>query len=198
MSITRAESAKAIFIEKRKGAEVKIILMCAAWLILFCAASAEAQEIRSQYTGVSEKKCRTLEEEPGMYILLECAGAGGYKLKLADVDLRQNLAVVTPAGKEYDLDFNTEYFSYVSGKAEWRVKKANGKTVPAALVIRFYTQENPRNDLDVTAYFLAVKITADEICGVDVIKASAARAHQKARQSADASSGKPCLKKREI
>jgi hypothetical protein len=169
--------------------------MFAATLILFCGAAAvAAQKIRSQYTDVSEKKCKTLEEEPAMYILLECAGVGGYKLKLADVDLRQTLTVVSPAGKEYDLDFNTQYFSYVSGKAEWRVKKAGGKTVPVALVIRFYTQENLQNDREITAYFLAVKITADEICGVDVIKASAARAKKKARLSADKSSGKSCLK----
>lgn len=177
---------------------MKIILTFAAALTFFCgASSAEAQKIRSQYTGVSEKKCKTLEEEPGMYILLECAGIGGYKLKLADVDLRQALTVASPAGKEYDLDFNTQYFAYVSSKAEWRVKKAGGKTVPVALVIRFYTQENLQNDREITAYFLAVKITADEICGVDVIKASAARARQRVRKSADESAGKSCLKKQE-
>lgn len=171
---------------------MRIILMFAA-VILFCAATTPAQKIRSRYSAVSEQKCRTLEEEPGMYVLLECTGVGGYKLKLADVDLRQTLTVITPAGKQYDLDFNTEYFSYVGEKAEWRVKKTRGKIVPVALVLRFYTQENPQNDLEVTAYFLAVKITADKICGVDVIKASAARARRKARQSADQSSRKRCL-----
>ncbi|MDQ2745861.1 MAG: hypothetical protein M3T96_01205 [Acidobacteriota bacterium] len=174
---------------------MKIAWTLAAVIILFCLAPPiSAQKIQSQYTDLIGKKCKTLEENPGMYILEQCPGIGGYKLKLADVDLRQSLTVVAPAGKEYDLDFDTPNFSHVGNKAEWRVKKLNGKIVPVALIVRFYIQDNPDNYKDETAYLMVMKINADEVCPVDKIKSSA-QANKKARQSADDSSGKNCLKK---
>lgn len=164
--------------------------------ILVCAVCAFAQSNRSVYTNLGEKSCKTIESdssEGGSYVGL-CGGVGGYKLQVEEGDLRQNIQVITPAGKKHSLDLWTvvgSSFSSLGDKAEWRVRTQKGKVVPVALIIR-YNLSNPEDSTKITSYLAVTKITASKICVTDKI-APGANANVAARTAADNSADKPCL-----
>lgn len=154
-------------------------------------ANAYAQKITSVYTGLDEKSCKVIEldaEGAGWYRGI-CPGVGGYRLELTEGDLRQTINVVAPDKRTYRLAFNSisSAFSYTGAKAEWRMK---GKK-PVALIVRFNANEDVENHKKVTSYLSVTKITPNEVCVVDVIKAGKDQNLQ-ARRSADNAATKPC------
>lgn len=162
--------------------------------ILVCAVCASAQPNRSVYTNLGAKSCRPADSsEDGSYVGI-CPGVGGYKLQVEEGDLRQNIQVITPAGKKHSLDLWTvvgSSFSSLGEKAEWRVRTQRGKVVPVALIVR-YNLSNPEDSTKGTSYLAVTKITAGKICVTDKIPPGAG-ANQAARVAADASANKPCL-----
>ena len=167
-----------------------------AFCVFVCAVGAAAQSNRSIYTNLGEKSCKTIKadaSEAGSYVGL-CGGAGGYKLQVEEGDLRQNIQVITPAGKKHSLDLWTvvgSSFSSLGDKAEWRVRTQKGKTVPVALIVR-YNVSNPEDSTKTTSYLAVAKITAAQICVTDRIGPGAG-ANVAARTAADGSANKPCL-----
>ena len=171
----------------------RIILVLA--LLGLSAFSTEAQTQPSVYTGVSEKECRKLKSGSDEY-LGRCRGVGGYSLLVAEGDLRQNVTVVTPAGSKHSLELWTvvsSAFSMLGPKAEWRVTKQNGKTIPTALILRYNANEDPEKPEKKTSYLVVTKITSTEICVTDKV-APGPKANEEARQLADEAGSKPCLK----
>ena len=169
-------------------------------LVVFCilvgGVSASAQSNRSVYTNLGEKSCKTIKadsSEAGSYVGL-CGGVGGYKLQVEEGDLRQNIQVITPAGKKHSLDLWTvvgSSFSSLGDKAEWRVRTQKGKVVPVALIVR-YNVSSPEDSTKTTSYLAVAKITAAKICVTDKI-APGAGANEAARAAADKSADKPCV-----
>lgn len=165
-------------------------------IILFCATSAAAQSNQSIYTNLSTDKCRTLESDTSGagYYRGQCPGVAGYKLLLEEGDIRQNITVVTPRGQKHSLElWNVigSSFSFVGQKAEWRVQKKNGQTVPVALIVR-YNLSNPEDSTKSTSYLTVSKITPGKICVTNKIPPSA-NANEEARRAADNSANQPCL-----
>ncbi len=138
------------------------------FLILVCAVGVFAQSNRSVYTNLGEKGCRTIKADSsgaGSYEGI-CPGVGGYKLQIEEGDLRQNIQVITPAGKKHSLDLWTvigSSFSSLGDKAEWRVRTQKGKVVPVALIVR-YNLSNPEDSTKITSYLAVAKLTASRIC----------------------------------
>lgn len=167
-----------------------------AFCIFAATTCAFAQSNRSIYTSLAEKSCRTIKadsSEAGSYIAI-CRGVGGYKLQVEEGDLRQNIQVITPAGKKHSLDLWTvvgSSFSSLGEKAEWRVRTEKGKVVPFALIVR-YNVSDPEDSTKSTSYLAVTKITADQICVTDKIPPGAS-ANVAARAAADGSANKPCL-----
>ena len=155
----------------------------------FCVTS--GAQIRSVYTSVGEKSCKTIRTEPedGAEYEGECPGVGGYKLRLLEGDLRQSLDVVTPAKKNYQLAFwnISSAFSYIGSRIEWRIK---GKS-PIAVIARFNASEDPENPEKRTSYLVVAKISKDQICVTDLIKPSRTQ-NADARKAADSSASRPC------
>ena len=174
---------------------VKIILLTVL-TILVCAASASAQANQSMYTSLDASKCRTLESDTSGagYYKGQCPGVAGYKLLVEEGDIRQNITVVAPGGKQHSLDLWSvigSSFSFVGRKAEWRVKKLSRQTVPVALIVR-YNLSNPEDSAKSTSYLTVSKITADKICVTHKIPPSA-NANEEARRAADSAASQPCL-----
>jgi hypothetical protein len=165
-----------------------------ATMILLCATAVFAQTNSSVYTDLDGPKCRTIESttEGAGYYKGQCPGIAGYKLIVEEGDIRQNLTVITPAEKKFDLNLwgvVGSSFSNLGSKAEWRVA---GKSLkPNALIVRFNVAD-PEGVGKGTSWLVAIKITATDICVTDKI-APGADQNVKAREAADASSGKPCL-----
>ena len=163
-----------------------------ALLILFTAFHPVSDaQIRSEYTSVGEKSCKTIRTEPdeGAEYEGECPGVGGYKLRLLEGDLRQSLDVVTPKKKTHQLAFwnISPAFSYIGDKVEWRMQ---GK-MPIALIARFDASEDPANPEKRTSYLIVTKITKNEVCVTDVIRPSQTQ-NAEARKAADSAGSRPC------
>ncbi len=172
-----------------------------ALLVTLCPLVAEisqAQTIRSVYTNLGEKQCRTIKssaEEAGEY-LGRCPGIAGYSLLVAEGDLRQNITVVTPKKTEHSLDLwsvVSPAFSSLGPKAEWRVTTQKNKVVPVALIVRYNASENSENPDKTTSYLAVIKITSSDICVTDKVSPNP-KANEDARRLADQSATKPCLK----
>jgi hypothetical protein len=172
-------------------------------LLLICvftvtSLTASAQAVQSVYTDLGGNKCRTLEESPeeASYLLQQCPGVAGYKILVSYGDDRANITVVKPDGSKHDLNFwqiGGGSFSSVGTKAEWRVKRQNGKLVPIALIVRFNLVENPSVPEKSTSFLIVTKITAQQICRVDEVRPGP-KANEEARRLADSSATRPCVK----
>ncbi len=162
------------------------VIVCILILTIFAPA-----QIKSVYTSLSDKACKTIESNPddGGSYLGECPGVAKYKLQLLEGDLRQSVNVISAKGKKSELNIWHTFggFSSVGQKAEWRIK--NG--VPIALIIRFNVSENPEDSTKITSYLIVSKITKTAACITDVVPPGKTQ-NAKARRLADASSAKPC------
>jgi len=151
----------------------------------------------SVYTDLAENKCTNLDSnEDEAWSVQSCPGFGGYGLIGKEGDLRQTIDVVAPDKTEHELELwsvVSSGFSMVGDKAEWRFRKVNGKNEPFALIIRYKVSENPEDANEVTSYLTVSKLTPTEICVTDIVK-PVANANQIARDLADRSAKKPCLK----
>lgn len=173
------------------------ILLCLI-AILSCAAAAVAQSNRSLYTPLGDKDCRKIKSAEAGDDGYEgrCRGIGGYSLLLSEGDLRQNITVITPQGKQHSLDLwsvVSSGFSSVGPKAEWRVVLRKKEQVPLALIIRYNASEDPESPNKITSYLAVAKITPTAICVTDKISPGP-KANEDARRAADAASTKPCIK----
>ena len=159
-------------------------------VIILCGAAFAAAQNKSVYTSTTTKTCRTIHQSDkyaGSYEG-ECPGVGGYKLRLLEGDIRQTLNVITPAKKKFELQFWSFYggFSTIGEKVEWRVKKG----VPVALIAR-YNVANAEDSTKNTSYLLISKIGRTSSCVTDVVEPGP-RQNERARELADAASGKTC------
>ena len=154
-----------------------------------------AQQNQSVYTSVEPKQCRTLKTSSDSYSG-RCRGVAGYSLIVEEGDLRNNIKVVAPGGRQHSL----ELWSVVSGafsnlgpKAEWRMVRQGRKLVPVGLIVRFNASENVEDPKKATSYLVVAKISPDGSCVIDKITPGA-NANADARRAADAAADKPCLK----
>lgn len=156
-------------------------------IILLAANGAFAQN-KSVYTLTNEKACKPTKESSDEGYVGLCPGVGGYKLILSEGDLRQNIEVVTPSKKEFDLNLWAFYssFSSVGERIEWRVK---GK-VPVALIIRFNVAD-VEDSTKTTSYLMVAKVSKTSACITDVVEPSKSQ-NVLARGLADKASSKPC------
>lgn len=150
----------------------------------------------SVYTDIAGNKCRTIKviEETGEAVQ-RCPGIAGYKLEVEDGDARMSVSVVAPSGRKSELSYwqvITTSFSSLGDKAEWRVRRVNGKVVPVALIVRVNASEDPSNPEKTTSYLAVAKITPRKSC-VTARIAPGAGANEEARRAADLAATKPCL-----
>lgn len=174
------------------------IMLAVVAIVLFGYAPIVGQDkIGSVYSDLAPNKCKALktDRETGASTQ-RCPGIAGYKLLVHDDDSRQSITVVTPDGKEHDLDFwevVTPAFSSIGSKAEWRVSRNQGKLMPIALIVRVNASEDAENPSHITSYLVVTKLTPGKICITHRIPQSA-RANEAARRAADSAATADCLK----
>lgn len=172
-------------------------MLALLWLLCNCA-TADAQSNASLYTSVEEKSCRTVKsggQEADSYVG-RCRGVAGYSLIVEEGDLRTNIKVVTPSGKQHSLELwsvVSSSFSSLGPKAEWRVTKRGGKNVPVALIIRYNASEDAANPNRITSYLVVSKVAPEGSCVTDKIGPGAS-SNVEARSAADQAPTKSCLK----
>jgi hypothetical protein len=143
---------------------------------------------KSTYTGLAVDKCKpTKESSDDGYVGL-CDGVGGFKLEVSEGDLRQNIKVISPSKKKFDLNLWGFYggFSSVGEKAEWRVKGS----VPNALIVRFNVS-GAEDSTVITSYLMIAKVSKTSACIVDVVMPSQTQ-NADAKKIADKASTMAC------
>lgn len=156
--------------------------------------SPTSDKVEFVYTDITSAKCKTTEKnEDEGWIVQMCDGVAGYKLEVSEGDLRASINVIAPSGKTSELNFQqnvSSAFSTLGEKAEWRMMKKDGKSVPFALIVRLNASKG--DDGTKTDSLLVVsKIDGDKSCVTDVVK-PIANANEEARKLADNSANKPC------
>lgn len=150
-------------------------------------------KIESIYTDLAGRKCKTTSDDESDVITQECPGAAGYKLVVAERDAQKTINVLSPSGKTYYLDFQDKVsggLSTLGKKAEWRVKRSNGKIKPVGLITRFsFSKTGDASKL--TSYLIVTKFDRDNICITDIVKTK--DTNVKARKLADDAPARPCL-----
>lgn len=171
-------------------------IACACATLFFCWLPSAAQN-SSVYTSLDKRYCRSIKAPNADEddVLARCRGTAGYSLLLSEGDLRQNLIVITPKGKEHSLelwDVVSSGFSTVGPKVEWRLARQGSKLSPVALIIRYNASEDAEHPNKLMSFLAVAKITPTEICITDKI-APGANANEAARRAADSAANKPCL-----
>jgi hypothetical protein len=151
------------------------------------------------YTDLSAGACKTVKADApgeGNSSAQRCPGVAGYHLLVLDDDSRQTVTVVGPAGKEHPLDLwltASGAFSSVGRRAEWRVRRSGAKDEPFALVVRYDYAASPDNPDKNVSSLVVAKITSGGVCVTDKIL-PAPNQNLLAREAADSSARKPCLR----
>ncbi len=175
-----------------------IITLFYSGLIVIVSPAQSGNKIESIYTDLTAEKCKNIESDDtgSGYSRDECPGVGGYKLQVIESDIRQTINIIIRDGKKHELNFQkvvSPSFSYTGKKAEWRVVRENGQIKPIALIVRYNFTVNPAISSEEASYLTVTKVTENLACATDVVK-SVKNQNVKARQLADVSANKPCLK----
>jgi hypothetical protein len=145
------------------------------------ASASEKARIKSRFTTVELKFCEAikLDGERGAWI---CKGLSGYPVYIAEGDLRQFISfgangksrrAATQTLKSFSSVFTPEHSR---ATVEWRFRRADGRDVPYATIVRFYTVSgsSKTNDDGVRGEVLVVsKVTPTESCQIALIDARA-------------------------
>ncbi|WEK45276.1 MAG: hypothetical protein P0Y56_09530 [Candidatus Andeanibacterium colombiense] len=146
------------------------------------------------FTYTSLENCPVLESNPDEagYYLSECKGEGGYRLQVAESDLRQTVTVIAPGGAKTALDLSAVTgggFSTLGKKVEWRGALKDGVFAPDALILRHAVVTDPEGERTVS-YLVAITLVPAP-CPVARIDPGPQQ-NEQARVAADAAGA--CLK----
>lgn len=171
---------------------MRAYLTClAAAAVLIANGNAIAQQSPvSIYTDISGKGCgKHIDDEVTGSFTLNCPGVHGFRLHILEDDERSSVSIVTPDNQVFPLnywDVVARGFSTLGAKAEWRIAKVNGKTVPVAIIVRVNTLDQSDPEHPKRLPLLAVaKISRDSACVTRTVEARSPNANKQARQFAD-------------
>lgn len=150
------------------------VLIAAASSLLLAVTQAHAAPQRtSQYTRTD--KCRTVErnDEEGGWSVQACPGLAGYRLRLTEGDLRQNVVVELPRtgrgrGGERNLALaeatGSGGFSSIGATVEWRGTGRGRAFRPDALILRYAVVEDAERPERPTSYLVTVSLANRQPC----------------------------------
>jgi hypothetical protein len=160
----------------------QLIGAVAAFVVALCSASSasasEKARIKSRFTTVELKACEPVKAGPEGSAWT-CKGLNGYPVYVADGDLRQFVSFgpqphARRAATQTLQAFNSIFAPQATrATIEWRFRRSDGRDVPYATIIRFYTSRGtaaakPRPDArpeDSRGEVLVVtKVTATDAC----------------------------------
>lgn len=128
---------------------------------------------RSVYTTIDLPTCSRTKTSDGESHI--CKGLPGYPIYMAEGDLRAFIAASTAPAKSRAAEqtlkaFNTPFKGNATrAPIEWRIVIREGKQVPYAAIIKYYT----KNDEAQGQVFVVMKIAGAETCHVAYIDAVA-------------------------
>lgn len=178
------------------ASERKLAVILAAMIFANCPAAAEHQASligqgvtvfqRSAYTTIDLTKCQV--SKTGDTVRYVCAGLPGYSVYFAESKSRAFLAASTSpqnsrAAEQTLASVNTPFKGHSERvPVEWRIVIRNGKPVPYAAIVKYYTRRGEGSG----EVLVVMKISGAETCHMAYIDAVAStEAIVLARQVAD-------------
>jgi hypothetical protein len=186
---------------------LRFVVICAmASQTLGRASASEKARIKSRFTTIELKTCESAKINPdgGAWI---CKGLSGYPVYVADGrnggDLRQFVSFGPVGQTRRAATQSTTAFSSIfalkrnRATIEWRFRRVDGRDVPYATIVRFYTtssaakgkaadSDGNRGDGNRGEVLIVTKVTPTEACQLALIDARAnADAIMLARSAAD-------------
>ena len=143
----------------------RALIVAAFWAVMVAvvAPSVSAQEYSSQYSSTAVKKCKVVDRAPkdeGSWTIWQCAGVGGYVVRITEDDLRHNVSMGRTFKEAEDSAVAKHQFpgfNAIGDTLEWRMFKGRpfatiqrwtlfdaagaGKPVPYGLMV--VTRLNP-------------------------------------------------------
>lgn len=176
------------------GMKASVLIAAASSLLLTPAQADAAPQRTSQYTRTD--KCRTVErnEEEGGWSVQACPGLAGYRLRVTEGDLRQNVVVELPrsggrSGGERSLALaeatGSGGFSSIGASVEWRGTGTGRAFHPDALILRYIVVEDAERPERPTSYLVTVSLAHRRPCVTAKVPPGPAQ-NQRARAIADA------------
>jgi hypothetical protein len=163
-------------------------------VILGLSVSVSAQ-IKSVYTSLAEKNCRTLKAHPkdGELYSGMCRGVSGYRLHVRKGEEHEYVSLVDTSGKEFEVSVNPASYSFLGSTAEWRVRTPPGLgLIPMALILRFQLRgPDAKSSQSILVVSKIHRSPGLKSCVVDVIYPTKSQ-NQDARDVADVAASKPC------
>jgi hypothetical protein len=150
--------------------------------------AAAAAPLTSQYTRIDT--CRTVElnEDEGGWSVQLCPGLAGYRLRVTEGDLRQNVVVLLPRGGERSLALSEATrsggFSSLGPTVEWRGRGAGRAFRAEALILRYSVVEDAERPERPTSYLLTVSLAHRRPCVTAKVPPGPAQ-NERARRIAD-------------
>jgi hypothetical protein len=162
------------------------VLVCATVSMAVCGSTgvsaSEKARIKSRFTTIELKTCQSAKINPdgGAWI---CKGLSGYPVYVADGDLRQFISF-GPVGQARRAATQTlKAFSSIftpkrsRATVEWRFRRTDGRDVPYATIVRFYTTSGAAKDNDGDGargeVLIVTKVTPTDACQLAHIDARA-------------------------
>jgi hypothetical protein len=159
------------------------VAVCMAFCTGSSASASEKARIKSRFTTVELKTCEAMkvDRDGGAWT---CKGLSGYPVYLAEGDLRQFVSF-GPSGQSRRAATQTlKSFSSVFAPKrnrttiEWRFRRTEGRDVPYATIVRFYTASGStkgkgEGDGSKGEVLVVTKITSTEACQLAHIDARA-------------------------
>ncbi len=158
-----------------------IAILAGACLIT---APAVAQQIDSDYTKIDLDTCTvvSIDELGGEWA---CSGYKGHPVYVAEGDLRMFVSYGGDAANEKAARQTLPQFNTINETMEWRLQKKNGKWVPFATILRFFTQSGDPSEAD-GQVLVVTKLEPGNTCHIAYIDARQVKnANAVARQYAD-------------
>lgn len=156
-------------------------------IVLWCGAAEALQQVRSLYTAVDLAACETVAGGAGSQARL-CEGLPGYPIYISEGDQGVYLSVGPEADKRRAAQQTLKSFNTLfdrSGRrttVEWRFVVRNGRTVPYATIVRYFTQ----SAMGAGEVLVVMRVADGEVCHVAYVDALAnADAMVLARRLAD-------------
>ncbi len=148
------------------------------------ASASEKARIKSRFTTIELKTCEVIkiDRQGGAWI---CKGLSGYPVYVATGDLRQFISFgplgQTRRAATQTLKAFSSIFAPKRDRAtiEWRFRRADGRDVPYATIVRFYTASGAaKGNADASdgtkgEVLIVTKVTPTEACQLALIDARA-------------------------
>ncbi len=147
------------------------ILYIGAWA---CAHPANANPLKSLYTTLELASCRRVEQHADGHSWI-CAGLDGYPVRVAEGDQRTFVSVGDEAGRHRAAEqtlasFNSIFDAkHARATLEWRIVRQNGRPVPFATILRYFTLAGGRQG----EVLVVTRVASGQSCHVAHIDALA-------------------------